>query len=83
MVRRGPQPDTPSGKLRLLMLTGLLRVSRGHELEGLNISQHGEAFRQALPVAKYLLAARHMSNIVSAACRALILSSSDQLLSAT
>jgi hypothetical protein len=57
-------------------MSGLLRVSPKQALESRRIAA-GVALR------KYLSAARQLSNIVSAACRARDLSRGDQLLSAT
>jgi len=45
------------------------RVSREHELTGLNISQQGEA-QQSPTLSKYRLAALTVSNIMSGAWRA-------------
>jgi ammonia channel protein AmtB len=49
-----------------------LRVSREHGLEGLDISQHGEALQQnrLISLPWYLLSARRVGTNMSAACHA-------------
>jgi hypothetical protein len=69
--------------LKLVALFVPFRVSHEHELEGLDISQHGEALQQPITLLNYLSAARRVSIIVSAACRALILIRHGHVLSAT